>query len=67
MFMVPLTDKQQLQDIIEEMPQEIIDEIDVYLEERGKKIIDLKDQGIDAQSSKFLLSEKNEMGLNLRN
>lgn len=60
-YQLPLKSKSQLQELQHEMPEEILEELLAYLDERAYKIQQMKDQGIDVESE-MLESEQNYMG-----
>ena len=46
-YSLPLKDRSQIRNIENEMPEEILDELLEYLNERNKKIEKMKDDGLD--------------------
>ena len=46
-YSLPLKDRSQIRNIEDEMPEEILDELLEYLNERNKKIEKMKDDGLD--------------------
>lgn len=60
-YSLPLKARAQIKGIEQEMPEEILEELLDYLEERNKKINQMKDDGLDVQSQ-MLESEQDFMG-----
>lgn len=60
-YQLPLKSKSQLQELQNDMPEEILDELLAYLNEREGKINDMRGQGFDIESQ-MLESEQNFMG-----
>lgn len=49
-YSLPLKSRAQIKDIENEMPEEILDELLDYLNQRDKKIDKMKDDGLDVES-----------------
>ena len=49
-YSLPLKSRDQIRDIENDMPEEILQELLDYLQERNKKIDKMKDDGLDVQS-----------------